>query len=160
MTSRNTNVLAGLRCVSCGSYGRFGIETTCYAVVGDDGIDLTQNHEWEEDSYCKCLGCGFTATIEGFTEEGEGEGEGENPTGLELGDVVRSFCRGCYYEYSSAICCTDAPKEFTILEIKYLVDEWCAYWAGADDTFCPVAQLTKVEHAHIVGNELVLGDAK
>ena len=45
MSNPNTNCLEGLRCPECGSYAPFGIGTFSSAVVYDDGIESTSDHE-------------------------------------------------------------------------------------------------------------------
>ena len=65
MTS-NDNVLAGLKCQRCGSLEPLQIETRCISVVWDDGVDDTREFEWDSNSPCVCVECGYTGTVLDF----------------------------------------------------------------------------------------------
>ncbi len=64
----NTNCLDGLRCPECGSFGPFKITTRCVAVVYDDGIDETHDHEWDSNSPILCDECDHAGDVGDFTE--------------------------------------------------------------------------------------------
>jgi hypothetical protein len=63
----NTNCLAGMKCPVCDSLGPFTICTSCMAEVHDDGIEETQDHEWDLDNTCHCRECGLGADVRTFT---------------------------------------------------------------------------------------------
>lgn len=65
----NTNCLSGMRCPECGSLGDFRISVVTMAVVSDDGVLETNDHEWDNNSYCECCECSHSGTVGTFTEE-------------------------------------------------------------------------------------------
>ncbi len=84
----NDNVLAGLWCPSCGSYGPFEIEAKAWFKVFDDGTEFTYSDVvWENDSGCSCQCCHHRATIANFrTPEALGMGGGLKT--WDLGTVI------------------------------------------------------------------------
>jgi len=66
-TKKNTNVLAGIRCPTCGSYGPFNIEATAWFRVDDDGSDTFIDMEWDDDRHMVCVACGAGGTVGKFT---------------------------------------------------------------------------------------------
>ncbi len=70
---RNVNCLAGMKCPKCGSLGPFRIITTCLATVSDDGIEETEEHEWDANAWCECKHCHECGTVGSFTERKGGE---------------------------------------------------------------------------------------
>lgn len=64
----NDNCLAGMKCPSCGSYGPFKMVVSCIALVTDEGIEETEDYEWDKTSYCACVNCQHDATVFDFTE--------------------------------------------------------------------------------------------
>lgn len=64
----NTNCLEGIRCPECGSLGPFLITCECVAVVHDDGIDETHNHEWGANSPIVCQECNHVGDVGDFRE--------------------------------------------------------------------------------------------
>ena len=72
IVAKNINVLEGMQCPSCGHEDDFRIAITMYAeaTVSDDGYGFAdvKNYEteWDNDSSCKCLHCGFHATVGDF----------------------------------------------------------------------------------------------
>ena len=66
----NKNCLKGMSCPKCGSSGPFRIASTCWAIVNDDGVEETTEFEWDDDSACRCVGCGHDAKVSPFCEEG------------------------------------------------------------------------------------------
>lgn len=68
----NDNCLKGMRCPECGSSEPFSIGTFSSAMVYDDGISETSEHDWDKDSPCTCIECGHdgkVADFEGATDE-------------------------------------------------------------------------------------------
>jgi hypothetical protein len=71
----NENVLAGMRCPECGSYGPFdiGVVVTGTARVTDDGFDYSEirggEASWGPGDSCECVSCGHEATAGEFGEE-------------------------------------------------------------------------------------------
>lgn len=70
----NDNVLRGLKCPKCGHTSPLHIEVKVIASVSDDGwcgddIVYHWGSDWDDDSYCKCPECGYSATVEGFSSE-------------------------------------------------------------------------------------------
>ena len=62
----NENCLKGMACSKCKSRGPFMIVTTCRAQVYDDGVEDTSDHEWDEDSACSCMTCGYIGKVGDF----------------------------------------------------------------------------------------------
>jgi hypothetical protein len=62
----NTNCLEGLRCPNCRSSGPLYIEVNTTALVFDNGVEETQDHEWTPESACRCSCCGYSETIASF----------------------------------------------------------------------------------------------
>jgi hypothetical protein len=67
MSSSNSNVLEGMRCPKCGSCEPFRIEVMTTATVFDDGVEETENHEWENTSCCGCIECCHQGSVADFT---------------------------------------------------------------------------------------------
>ena len=59
----NTNCLESLQCPNCGSYEPFLIAVTAKATVYDNGVDETREEDWEDDSPCTCVSCGYFGII-------------------------------------------------------------------------------------------------
>lgn len=68
-STTNENCLAGMACPKCKSKGPFRIVSTCWALVHDDGIDDTTEHEWDEESACICAHCKHDAKVKDFKKE-------------------------------------------------------------------------------------------
>ena len=66
-TAKNTNCLEGLRCPKCSSLGPFSIGTYSSAIVHDDGITETSDHDWDKDSSISCQACPATGTVGDFS---------------------------------------------------------------------------------------------
>jgi len=69
LASTNENVLQGMCCPQCGSYGPFKIlaTKTGWARAYDDGTcDFNGDVEWEDSSPCECPGCGLSGTVTTF----------------------------------------------------------------------------------------------
>ena len=64
---RNTNCLEGIQCPECGSFGPFSIGTYSSAIVHDDGITETSEHEWDKDSPIVCRLCDADGGVGDFT---------------------------------------------------------------------------------------------
>lgn len=62
----NTNCLVGLKCPMCGSEGPYQIVSTCLATVYDDGVEASEDHEWNGNSFCRCMSCHFNGGIKAF----------------------------------------------------------------------------------------------
>ena len=63
---RNTNCLEGLRCPGCGSLGPFAIGTHSTAIVHDDGIESTADHDWDKNSPIVCQQCDESDSVADF----------------------------------------------------------------------------------------------
>ena len=66
--SGNVNCLEGMRCPKCGSDQPFAIGTYSSAIVYDDGIESTTDHEWDKDSPCTCKECEHYGRVADFRE--------------------------------------------------------------------------------------------
>jgi hypothetical protein len=70
----NENCLAGMKCPTCGSFGRFAVEIVIRGTVWmeDDGWDEPPRDggEWDDASYCQCGECGFTGVVKDFKGSG------------------------------------------------------------------------------------------
>jgi hypothetical protein len=64
----NTNCLAGIKCPKCGNEDLFLISATCWATVTDDGVESTEDLEWDGESQCLCKQCRFTDGMHAFEE--------------------------------------------------------------------------------------------
>jgi len=64
----NEGCLSGRRCPKCGQFGWFKIAFEGLADVTDEGSDDEGNHEWDEDSFCRCPECGFMGEARDFHE--------------------------------------------------------------------------------------------
>lgn len=64
----NTNVLVDMACPKCDGVGPFRIASHCWAVVHDDGVEETTEHEWDDADACVCLdpACGFHGHVRDF----------------------------------------------------------------------------------------------
>lgn len=69
----NKNCLANMACPECGSLGPYKIEAKCDADVDDNGIDTTENFQWEADSPCTCKACSHDALVRDFYVSAESE---------------------------------------------------------------------------------------
>jgi len=79
-------------------------------------------------------------------------------TDIKVGDLVRRHCRGCNYHRNH--CCADIPEEFTVIHLEESprgrTIAWCDDPTLTATGFCPTNQLTLVEQAVVVGNEIRL----
>lgn len=69
--TENENCLAGMACPKCKSKGPFRIVATCWALVSDDGIEDTTEHEWEVDAACICARCKHDAKVKDFESKSD-----------------------------------------------------------------------------------------
>lgn len=60
------NCLEGIRCPVCGNGSRFYISCICLATVTDDGVEGTEDHEWDDWSYICCAECRHDADLDCF----------------------------------------------------------------------------------------------
>jgi DNA-directed RNA polymerase subunit RPC12/RpoP len=66
----NTNVLEDIACPNCGSRSCFKIIVSCIADVLDDGIDGTEDSDWDEQSHIDCKECQHSGIVKDFTVKG------------------------------------------------------------------------------------------
>jgi hypothetical protein len=64
--TENENCLVGFRCPKCKSKGPFRLVATCWALVSDDGVEDTTEHEWGDDAACICAHCKHDAQVKDF----------------------------------------------------------------------------------------------
>lgn len=83
VTTRNTNCLEELRCPRCGSLGPFGIGTCSSAIVHDDGINETFEHEWDKDSPISCQECDESGQVWDFKTGEATHDESRIPAGAD-----------------------------------------------------------------------------
>jgi len=63
----NENALRGMRCPHCGNSSNFDITTTVICKVDDDGSDANySDHEWDDDSQCRCSRCAYEGVVRDF----------------------------------------------------------------------------------------------
>lgn len=62
----NSNVLEGWKCPKCGATERFEVASKCWAIVVDDGIEESVEHEWSNDSPVRCTACDHGGTVLDF----------------------------------------------------------------------------------------------
>lgn len=66
----NTNVLQGMRCPKCESFGPFCISYHTSGIFTDEGEDeQVGDHEWDDDSSCVCQDCDYAGIVGDFNEE-------------------------------------------------------------------------------------------
>jgi hypothetical protein len=64
----NTNVLQGMRCPECGSLGPFRIEIITTALVFDSGVEDMGDNEWDNESACECIECGYDGIVRDYRD--------------------------------------------------------------------------------------------
>jgi len=73
MSNPNDNCLEGWQCHKCKSYGPFYISAVSRVLVlmSDEGTveSRTEDTDWEDDYYARCVECNHAATVEYFTED-------------------------------------------------------------------------------------------
>ncbi|MGP9796948.1 DUF5983 family protein [Halomonas sp. 86] len=69
MMTLPSNSLSDFKCPSCGDHQAFEIVVTCRAVVYDDGVEETFEHEWDDNSLCVCKGCKFRGVVADYQGE-------------------------------------------------------------------------------------------
>ena len=62
----NSNCLEGMACPKCGSEGPFKITVVASALICDEGVLETTNHDWEDMDYCGCDECHHHGTVGDF----------------------------------------------------------------------------------------------
>jgi hypothetical protein len=62
----NTNCLEGMLCPECGSEEPFRIAMSSLFEIYDDGTEAYGDTEWDDDSYCQCVECGFDGIVARF----------------------------------------------------------------------------------------------
>jgi hypothetical protein len=67
-----TNCLFGFCCPRCGSTEPFRIRVTTMLTVYDHGGGNSETHEWDDDSFCQCVACGFAGAVCVFTASEKG----------------------------------------------------------------------------------------
>lgn len=68
---QNSNCLDGMQCPKCKSLEPFSIQCHCIVQVFDNGTDVTSDHEWDENSFCSCDKCHFSASVKEFEVKGK-----------------------------------------------------------------------------------------
>lgn len=64
----NKNLLAGMQCFKCGSFGPFIIDTQQVVTVEDDGIiESVGDTEWAWDANCRCHKCETEGEVKEFS---------------------------------------------------------------------------------------------
>lgn len=81
----NTNCLEGLACPKCGSEGPFYIMAMALFMVYDSGTEDYQDVDWDDESYCRCHGCGFAGTVLNFDKEERELQQDDIPGGADGG---------------------------------------------------------------------------
>jgi hypothetical protein len=62
----NENCLNGFECPNCGHTESFQIEAKASFTVTDDGTDFPEHVQWENESPCACICCGYVGVVENF----------------------------------------------------------------------------------------------
>lgn len=65
---RNENCLEGMRCNNCKSLGPFKIGAMSLVTMTDEGSEEVESPDWDNDSYCLCVECGFEGRVKEFQE--------------------------------------------------------------------------------------------
>lgn len=67
----NSNVLEDIACPQCGQRNYFVIDGSTAFEVTDDGSDGNcGDHEWDDESYCRCQQCNHDGKLLNFTFNG------------------------------------------------------------------------------------------
>jgi hypothetical protein len=61
------NLLAGVKCPSCGNNSQFDIEATVVLRVTRDRAETASDTEWNPSNWCICGQCEFQAPMSKFT---------------------------------------------------------------------------------------------
>lgn len=56
-----------LACPKCGSDAHLRVAIDTWAELSTDGTDPVGDHEWNEQSSCRCTNCEFKASVKQFT---------------------------------------------------------------------------------------------
>ena len=62
----NDNYLAGVKCPKCKSSGPFTLRIKCLTIATDDGLGDITDIDWNDESYCFCADCGYSAKFGAF----------------------------------------------------------------------------------------------
>ena len=63
----NTNLLAGMECPKCGSFGPFTMEVTRAVIMHDDGSeDIGGDESWGDSAHCREADCEHIGTVAEF----------------------------------------------------------------------------------------------
>ncbi len=62
----NENCLEGMACPKCKGEEPFKIVVTTWMVVYDNGTDEHEDTEWDDDSPCVCVECGYAGKVKDF----------------------------------------------------------------------------------------------
>jgi len=69
MENPNTNLLEGMRCPRCKSFGPFYIRAEITLEVQDSlAVKIDEDFDWGNDSYCECASCRFDSSVIDFKE--------------------------------------------------------------------------------------------
>jgi rubredoxin len=68
--SNANEMLEDRACPMCGSRTPFRVTAVTTATITNEGVEDTEDHEWEDDSACQCRACGHSATVIAFTIPG------------------------------------------------------------------------------------------
>lgn len=60
-----------MTCPECGDDSEIEVAALVWVKLVHDGTEADGDHEWDDDSPCRCNACGFTGKVINFDEEGE-----------------------------------------------------------------------------------------
>ena len=60
-----------MACPKCGQDDELIVEITCQAVLTAEGTEPFGDHEWDDDSFCRCRACKHIGTVAEFTAKAE-----------------------------------------------------------------------------------------
>ena len=63
----DTSCLADMCCPDCKQNDEFEIAVSVWAKVTDEGSETFGDHEWDDNSVCRCPQCGWTGIVSELT---------------------------------------------------------------------------------------------
>ncbi|RUU76135.1 hypothetical protein [Mesorhizobium sp. M7A.F.Ca.MR.362.00.0.0] len=57
-----------MRCPECGDDAHIQVAALVWVKLVSDGTDADGDHEWDDESPCRCNSCDYTAKVINFTE--------------------------------------------------------------------------------------------
>lgn len=75
-----------LKCPVCSQTDSFDVVVSTWAELHEDGTEVYGDHEWDDESTCKCGDCGYIGVVGEFTVD-EDEDDIEDNNKMETDDL-------------------------------------------------------------------------